>query len=120
MYVLENSKDIIFFIDDRHLYTNYYWSNCSFCSTWCFEGTNVHYNTPIPILFLSLQGTIGETLKEVQPTIFFGVPWVYEKFMEAIQAKAVGVKGFKKKVGKWATKKGIKGNYRRQSRLVHV
>ena len=38
--------------------------------------------------------------------------------MEAIQAKTADVKGFKKKVGKWATKKGIKGNYRRQSRLV--
>ena len=109
---------ITFFIDNRHLYTNYYWSNCSFCSTRCFEGTNVHHDTPILILFLSLQGTIGETLNEVQPTFFFGVPQVFEKFMEAIQAKVASVKGFKKKVGKWATKKGIKGNYRRQSRLV--
>ena len=76
--------------------------------------------TITPILFLLLQGTLGETLKEVQPTTFLGVPRVYEKFMEAILAKTADVKGFKKKVGKWATKKGIKGNYRRQSRLVHV
>lgn len=56
------------------------------------------------------------TLKEAQPTIFFGVPRVYEKFMEGIQEKSSHVKGLKRKVGKWAAKKGIKGNYRRQSR----
>lgn len=55
-------------------------------------------------------------LKEAQPTIFFGVPRVYEKFMEHIQAKSSGIKGLKKKVGKWANKRGIKGNYKRQSK----
>ncbi len=38
--------------------------------------------------------------------------------MEAILAKSSTVTGIKKKVGEWATKKGIKGNYKRQNRLV--
>ena len=38
--------------------------------------------------------------------------------MEGIQEKASQTKGLKRRVSKWAAKKGIKGNYRRQSRWV--
>ena len=48
------------------------------------------------------------------------MPRVYEKFMEGIQAKFAHVNPIKRKVGQWANKKGIKGNYRRQSRFVIV
>ncbi|CAG0889928.1 unnamed protein product [Cyprideis torosa] len=34
----------------------------------------------------ALKGTLVETLKEVRPTVFLGVPRVWEKFMEKIQA----------------------------------
>ncbi len=34
----------------------------------------------------ALKGTLTETLKEVQPTLFFGVPRVWEKIQEKMVA----------------------------------
>lgn len=73
-------------------------------------GGTVHFADPD-----ALKGSLVSTLRDAQPTIFFGVPRVYEKFMESIQEKSSHVKGIKRRVSKWAAKKGIKGNYRRQS-----
>ena len=54
---------------------------------------------------------LGENLREVHPTIFFGVPRVWEK----IQAKMVeaGSKntGLKKKIAVWARAQGLAGGY---------
>mmetsp|Transcript_18587 Transcript_18587/g.57237 ORF Transcript_18587/g.57237 Transcript_18587/m.57237 type:complete len:634 (-) Transcript_18587:91-1992(-) len=36
----------------------------------------------------ALKGTLKDTLNEVRPTVFFGVPRVWEKFREAMKAKA--------------------------------
>ena len=36
----------------------------------------------------ALKGSLKNTLQECQPTVFFGVPRVWEKFREAILAKA--------------------------------
>jgi len=61
------------------------------------------------------QGSLGATLRDARPTIFFGVPRVYEKIMESMQVKLSEFQGLKKKLVKWGAKKGIKGNYRRQN-----
>ena len=57
---------------------------------------------------------LGENLNEIHPTIFLGVPRVWEK----IQAKmvAAGSKNppLKKKIAAWARKKGLKGGYAEQ------
>jgi long-chain acyl-CoA synthetase len=39
---------------------------------------------------------LADNLKEVQPTIFFGVPRVWEKFHAGVSAKLAQAKGFKK------------------------
>lgn len=62
------------------------------------------------------QGTLLSTLKDAQPTIFFGVPRVYEKMMDSIQQKSEQIKGLKRRLSNWARKKGLKGNLRRQNR----
>jgi long-chain-fatty-acid--CoA ligase ACSBG len=36
----------------------------------------------------ALKGSLKDTLQDVQPTVFFGVPRVWEKFREAMKAKA--------------------------------
>ncbi|CAG9317762.1 unnamed protein product [Blepharisma stoltei] len=56
-----------------------------------------------------LQGTLGNTLKEVRPTFFMSVPRVFEKIEERIKAIAASKGSFAKKVGTWAKKVGYEG-----------
>ncbi len=53
---------------------------------------------------------LPENLKEVQPSIFFGVPRIWEKFYAGIQAKASQTQGLKKKIGAWAKRVGAEVN----------
>ena len=58
----------------------------------------------------ALRGSLGMTLREVQPTVFFGVPRVWEKIYEKMQAVGKTTKGLKKKIATWAKAKGSKKN----------
>jgi long-chain acyl-CoA synthetase len=49
---------------------------------------------------------LGEHLKEVHPTVFFGVPRVWEKMQAAIDAKLQGATGFKASMAQWAMRVG--------------
>jgi long-chain acyl-CoA synthetase len=53
---------------------------------------------------------LKDNLVEVQPTVFFGVPRIWEKFYAAITAKAATTKGLKKKIGAWAKRVGSEYN----------
>lgn len=55
-----------------------------------------------PIYFARTLEELSEHLKEVRPTIFFGVPRVWEKMHAAIEAKLGAATGPKAKVAKWA------------------
>lgn len=50
----------------------------------------------------ALRGTLGVTLKDVRPTIFFGVPRVWEKIYDKMQEVAKSTTGIKKKISTWA------------------
>lgn len=54
----------------------------------------------------ALKGTITQTLTYARPTIFFGVPRVWEKIKEKMQAIGKKVKGPLKKISTWAKSKG--------------
>jgi long-chain acyl-CoA synthetase len=47
---------------------------------------------------------IAENLKEVQPTIIFGVPRIWEKFHAGVSAKLGQATGFKKSLVEWVRK----------------
>ena len=47
---------------------------------------------------MALKGTLLNTLKEARPTLFLGVPRVYEKIMEGMKEKGKATKGLKKKL----------------------
>ena len=49
----------------------------------------------------ALKGTLTTTLKEVVPTLFFGVPRVYEKIQEKMLEVGRANKGLKKQIGKY-------------------
>lgn len=60
-------------------------------------------------------GSIGERLKAVQPTIFFGVPRVWEKIMEKLLAVGASMPdGFKKNLAKNAKAASLKAQQNQQ------
>ena len=58
----------------------------------------------------ALKGTLVATLKEASPTVFFGVPRVWEKVREKMVQVGKSNTGFKKAVGMWAKKTGLDYN----------
>ena len=58
----------------------------------------------------ALKGTLGATLQEVRPTVFLGVPRVWEKIMEKMQAVGAATTGLKKSIATWAKEVGLKGS----------
>lgn len=58
----------------------------------------------------ALKGTLVATLKEATPTVFFGVPRVWEKVREKMVQVGKANTGFKRVVGQWAKKTGLDYN----------
>jgi hypothetical protein len=59
-------------------------------------------------------GTIGKRLTYVKPTFFLGVPRVWEKIAEKMQAVGRSTKGLKKMIATWAKGKALKRSMRMQ------
>lgn len=60
----------------------------------------------------ALKGSLVNTLKEVRPTHFLGVPRVWERIEEKMRATGAQVSGVKKTIATWAKAKGLEGNYK--------
>jgi len=58
----------------------------------------------------ALKGSLTQTLKEVHPTVFLGVPRVWEKMQERITEISRQNSNMKRKIGMWAKGVGLKGN----------
>jgi long-chain acyl-CoA synthetase len=56
----------------------------------------------VPVYYAESVEKVPENLREVQPTILFGVPRIWEKFHAGIQAKFATVRGPKKQLLDWA------------------
>jgi long-subunit acyl-CoA synthetase (AMP-forming) len=57
---------------------------------------------------------LGETLKEVRPTLFLGVPRVWEKIQAKMVAVGANAKPMRKKIAAWARKTGLAAGYAEQ------
>lgn len=68
--------------------------------------TTIHMPTTVgaTVYFAESLDKMSENLKECRPTIFFGVPRVWEKFHAGIAQKLAGVTGVKKKLVAWSRK----------------
>ena len=77
---------------------------------------HVPISTGSRVYFAESIETVPENLKDVQPTIFFGVPRIWEKFHAGIAAKLKDATGVKAKLLKWAMKVGWEANERPDGR----
>lgn len=58
----------------------------------------------------ALKGTLLQTLVEIKPTIFFGVPRVWEKIEERIKDIGRSTSGLKKVISSWAKSVAMEKN----------
>ncbi len=58
---------------------------------------------------------LGDNLREVRPTLFVGVPRVWEKIQAKMMAAGAQNSALKKKIAAWARKKGLAGTYALQT-----
>lgn len=63
------------------------------------------------IMLTLLQGSLGATLKEVRPTLFLGVPRVWEKIFEKMKEVGAQNSTLKKWIASWARGIGLYGGY---------
>ncbi|XP_058394027.1 long-chain-fatty-acid--CoA ligase ACSBG2 isoform X1 [Diceros bicornis minor] len=61
----------------------------------------------------ALKGTLVSTLQEVKPTVFLGVPRIWEKMQEKIKESGAKSSSLRKKVFSWARTIGLKVNTKR-------
>ena len=71
---------------------------------------HIPITTGARVYFAESIEAVPENLKEVQPTIFFGVPRIWEKFNAGITAKLKEATGLKAKLVQWAMKVGLEAN----------
>jgi long-subunit acyl-CoA synthetase (AMP-forming) len=63
------------------------------------------------IYFADSLEKVGDALKEVRPTIFLGVPRVWEKIQAKMVAAGATTPPLKKKIAAWARRVGLKAGY---------
>ncbi|XP_065576536.1 long-chain-fatty-acid--CoA ligase ACSBG2-like isoform X2 [Artemia franciscana] len=68
-------------------------------------GASIYFASPD-----ALKGSLVNTLKEVRPTIFFGVPRVWEKIHEKMMEIGSQTKGWKRTIATWAKDRGTQYN----------
>ena len=61
----------------------------------------------------AMKGTLGETMKEVRPTLFFGVPRVFEKIAEKMQQLSKTASPLQKSFAQWAKRAGLEHNLKK-------
>jgi long-chain-fatty-acid--CoA ligase ACSBG len=62
----------------------------------------------------ALKGSLTVTMREVRPTIFFGVPRVWEKIQEKLVQMGRATTGVKKSISTWAKNNGTENTKRAQ------
>jgi long-subunit acyl-CoA synthetase (AMP-forming) len=62
---------------------------------------------------------LPETLREVRPHVFLGVPRVWEKIQAGIEAKAAEASPLRRRIAAWARRKGLQGGYADQQGRKH-
>ena len=70
------------------------------------------------VWFAESMDKLVDNLKEVKPTIFIGVPRVWEKIQAKIQAVGKDSKNYQKKFVNWAVQTGLEHGYKQQENNI--
>lgn len=54
-----------------------------------------------------------DTLREVKPTTFYGMPWIWERLLDNLKTSQLACTAFRRTVNKWAMGLGLETNRRR-------
>ncbi|XP_025966642.2 long-chain-fatty-acid--CoA ligase ACSBG2 isoform X2 [Dromaius novaehollandiae] len=68
----------------------------------------------------ALKGTLVDTLREVRPTAFLGVPRVWEKMEEKMKCVGAKSSALKRKVASWAKEVGLQTNLKQMNGSTEV
>lgn len=60
-----------------------------------------------------MQGFLMDLLREVQPTTFCGIPWVWERMLDDLKTSHLDSSTFRQKLDRWAMKMGLVTNKKR-------
>ncbi|XP_005060074.2 PREDICTED: long-chain-fatty-acid--CoA ligase ACSBG2 isoform X1 [Ficedula albicollis] len=87
------------------------------CDIWAAMtfGVQVYFAQPD-----ALKGSLVETLREVRPTAFLGVPRVWEKMEEKMKSVGMKASAFRRKVASWAKEVGLQTNLKRMNGYSEV
>ncbi|OWK51429.1 Long-chain-fatty-acid--CoA ligase ACSBG2 [Lonchura striata] len=87
------------------------------CDIWAAMtlGVQVYFAQPD-----ALKGSLVETLKEVRPTAFLGVPRVWEKMEEKMKSVGMKASALRRKVATWAKGVGLQTNLKRMNGCSEV
>uniref|UniRef100_A0A8C8WZE7 long-chain-fatty-acid--CoA ligase n=1 Tax=Panthera leo TaxID=9689 RepID=A0A8C8WZE7_PANLE len=61
----------------------------------------------------ALRGSLIDTLREVKPTMFYGVPWVWDRLLDSLKTSQLASTQFRRRLDKWAMCLGLRTNKRR-------
>lgn len=59
------------------------------------------------------QGTLVNTLREIKPTVFLGMPRIWEKMLDMIKENLANSSNLRKKAFSWAKSTGLRVNTKR-------
>ncbi|EDL83600.1 similar to gonadotropin-regulated long chain acyl-CoA synthetase, isoform CRA_a [Rattus norvegicus] len=64
-------------------------------------------------------GFLMELLREVQPTTFCGIPWVWDRMLDSLKTKHLDSTAFRRKIDRWAMRMGLSTNKRQMMGGIH-
>ena len=71
-------------------------------------GHVLHIQHGHKVYFVEELAKLVENVREVRPTFMFGVPRIWEKYQQAVEAQVTNAKGIKGRLGRWALRQGAK------------
>ncbi|XP_027441726.2 long-chain-fatty-acid--CoA ligase ACSBG2-like isoform X9 [Zalophus californianus] len=66
-----------------------------------------------------IQGSLIDTLREVKPTLFHGVPWVWDRLLDNLKTDQLSSTPFRRRMDQWAMWLGLRTNRKRMFKQTH-